>query len=169
MSPGQLFSVSGLIFNSASNHVGNKLSVVVQQDSQSPLPINSRGEFSSAELVAPHTPGLYKIIVDGFNNQTNEATRLSRVYRVVPEEVSSLQATTSPDCGGKVKLQWDYSNQATHYNIYRSQRESDPYTLISTTQSNGFIDSTEEFAADFYYIIQSLHAPTGLTSIASKP
>lgn len=66
--------------------------------------------------------------------------------------ITNLKATAK---SGKIQLQWTHT-YADHYNVYRSQVASGPYTLIGTTKSTYslYLDATVKNGTTYYYVVR---------------
>lgn len=73
---------------------------------------------------------------------------LPRTTGVKVREVSVQKPTAK---SGKLKLSWKQVEGATKYNIYRSTSKTGTYTLVGTSNSNTFVDTSVPFQKVCYY------------------
>lgn len=69
---------------------------------------------------------------------------------------------------GKVKLSWDAVSGATAYNVYRSTSKNGTYSLIKTTSSAGYTDTTATAGKKYYYKVKAVAAKVDGDSAESK-
>lgn len=68
-----------------------------------------------------------------------------------PPGPPTLYSIPSPDVDGIIPLQWSSVSRATSYNIFRSDARFGTYTLIATTSSPSYTDTTTD-GTWWYYI-----------------
>ena len=73
------------------------------------------------------------------------------VVPVTPTVTASNVAST-----GKIKLTWDKIDNADKYEVYRATSETGKYTLIKTTTSTSFTNTSTTAGTTYYYKVRAL-------------
>lgn len=94
----------------------------------------------------------------GFSNVVNRACDLKQ-----PQVTMKVQTAT-----GKPKLTWEDLSGAIQYRIYRSTSGDGSYSLLKTTTSTTFIDTSASVGQNYYYKIMAIHTNSAANSAYSE-
>jgi len=97
------------------------------------------------------------LCVTAHNNNSNGTLCRSIMSDValLPAAPSSLSATSG---SSQIGLTWTASFGATAYNIYRATSSAGPYTLIATSTSAAFTDTSVTDTTAYWYVVTALDA-----------
>ena len=96
--------------------------------------------------------------ISAFSNAVNRACDLPR-----PEVTMKVQTAT-----GKPKLVWEDLSGAIEYRIYRSTAKSSGYSLLDTTSSDVYVDTSAAVGTNYYYKIIAVHTNSASNSAYSN-
>lgn len=96
-------------------------------------------------------------ILSGYSNTVNRACDLPK-----PDVTMKVQTAT-----GKPKLTWEDLSGAISYRIYRATSKDGSYSLLKTTTSTTFVDTSAEAGINYYYKVTAVHSNSSANSAYS--
>ena len=107
----------------------------------------------------------YKVMALHENTDANSAYSAikSRMCDLAQPSLTLSNVASS----GKIKVAWEKVDGAVSYKVYRAASKSGTYTLVKTTTSKSYTDSTAEAGKTYYYKVRALHENTDANSAYS--
>ena len=96
-------------------------------------------------------------LLSGYSNTVNRVCDLAK-----PDVTMKVQTAT-----GKPKLVWETISGAEKYRVYRSTTQDSGYSLLQTTTSATFIDSSAAAGKNYYYKVKAVHTNSAADSACS--
>lgn len=88
--------------------------------------------------------------IDGANESANS----NEVFAMPPVSTPANLIAIAGD--SQVSLSWDAVNSVSGYNVKRSESLGGPYTVIDTTTTNNYIDSSVINGRTYYYVVTAI-------------
>ncbi len=94
----------------------------------------------------------YRVRVSTYDNLISTPSQIVKVVtKALPKEVTNIRATKG--LPREIRIEWDKTKTLdfASYNLYRSAKAEDSYSLIAKLKKNFFVDKCEEDAKQYYY------------------
>ena len=106
----------------------------------------------------------YKVrAIDDYGNKSKYSNISSRTCDLARPVVS----TSSVSSTGKIKLTWKAIDGAVKYEVYRATSKSGTYSLVKTTTSTSYTNTSAKAGKTYYYKVKAIHENSAANSTFS--
>ena len=117
---------------------------------------------TSAEIGSTY---YYKIRAIHSSSSANSA--YSAIVSRTCDLAQPVVTITNVASSGKIKLTWEEVEGATEYKVYRATSKDGTYTLMKTTTSTSYTNTSAEAGKAYYYKVRAIHSNSAANSAYS--
>ena len=120
--------------------------------------------YVNTSAVAEKTYYYYVVAVSAAGTKSDKSTIVSRMCDLAQPQIKLTNIASS----GKIKVSWDAVDGAAEYKVYRATSENGTYSLVKTTTSTSYTNTSAAAGKTYYYKVRAIADNTSANSAYSE-